>query len=114
MSCHSNSFVKKKKKKMRGDCGSLRGNLMLKLFSEVNCVLGPLPQTSFMGIDRDRSGSVDARELQQALTSFGYNLSPQALNVLEKRYAVGGKIAFDSFVGLCVRLRLITSKLFVN
>ena len=75
---------------------------------------GLFPQTCFMGIDRDRSGSVDARELQQALVSFGYNLSPQALSVIMKRYANGGKIAFDSFVGLCVRLRLITSKLFEN
>ena len=64
-----------------------------------------------MGIDKDRSGSVDAQELQQALTSFGYNLSPQALDVIMKRYSVAGKIVFDSFVGLCVRLRLITSKL---
>ena len=64
-----------------------------------------------MGIDRDRSGSVDARELQQALTSFGYNLSPQALDVIMKRYSSAGKIAFDSFVGLCVRLRLITCEL---
>ena len=78
------------------------------------CVLGPFPQTCFMGYDRDRSGSVDAQELKQALTSFGYNLSPQALGVIMKRYSSAGKIVFDSFVGICVRMRLITSKLFEN
>lgn len=63
-----------------------------------------------MGIDRDRSGSVDKGELQQALKSFGYNLSEQALVIMVRRYAVAGKITFDNFVGLCVKLRSVTSK----
>ena len=64
-----------------------------------------------MGFDRDRSGTVDPGELQQALVSFGYSLSPQAMGVLLRRYSTDGKIPFDGFVALCVRLRALTSEL---
>ena len=64
-----------------------------------------------MGFDRDRSGTVEPHELNQALVSFGYNLSPQAVGVLTRRYGSSGRIAFDAFVALCVRLRMLTSKL---
>ena len=64
-----------------------------------------------MNFDQDRSGTVEPHELQQALVAFGYNLSPQAMGVLQRRYATGGKVAFDGFVALCVRLRSLTSEL---
>ena len=35
--------------------------------------------------DRDRSGTVEVHELQQAIISWGYNLSPSALNIIMKR-----------------------------
>ena len=65
-------------------------------------------QTSFMNFDRDRSGTVEPHELQQAITAFGYNLSPQAMGVLVKRYSTDGRVPFDNFVALCVRLRALT------
>ena len=63
-----------------------------------------------MNFDRDRSGTVEGYELQQALVAFGYNLSPQALGVILRRYSTGGKVSFDGFVGLCVRIRSLTCK----
>lgn len=64
-----------------------------------------------MNFDRDRSGTVEPHELQQALVTFGYNLSPQAMGVLLRRYSTDGRIPFDGFVALCVRLKSLTSKL---
>lgn len=43
-------------------------------------------QNVFRHFDRDRSGSIDGRELQQALSQFGYNLSPQLLQLVERKY----------------------------
>ena len=64
-----------------------------------------------MTYDRDHSGTVEPHELQQALVSFGYNLTPQAMEVALRRYSTDGKIPFDNFVALCVRLKSLTSKL---
>ncbi len=76
----------------------------------VSTILFIFSQTTFAGFDRDRSGNIDSNELQQALLSFGYRLSPQALGGVIRRYSNGGKIVFDQFVGLCVKLRMVTSK----
>ena len=65
-------------------------------------------QTSFVNFDRDRSGTVEPHELQQCLVAFGYNLSPQAMGVLLRRYSNDGRVGFDDFVSLCVRLRALT------
>ena len=43
-------------------------------------------QNVFRHFDRDRSGSIDGGELQQALAQFGYNLSPQLLHLVERKY----------------------------
>jgi len=43
-------------------------------------------QNVFQHFDRDRSGSIDGAELQLALKQFGYNLSPQLLNLVERKY----------------------------
>ena len=43
-------------------------------------------QNVFRHFDRDRSGSIDQGELRQALTQFGYNLSPNLLSLLERKY----------------------------
>ena len=40
----------------------------------------------FTRFDRDRSGSIDGRELTDALRSFGYNLSPVLLTSIEHKY----------------------------
>ena len=49
-------------------------------------------------------------ELQQAIAAFGYRLSPQTLSVLTARYSSNGRIWFDDFVSLCVKLRVLTSR----
>jgi Ca2+-binding EF-hand superfamily protein len=43
-------------------------------------------QGVFLHFDRDRSGSIDNDELQAALSQFGYRLSPQLLNLLQRKY----------------------------
>ena len=67
-------------------------------------------KASFVNFDRDRSGTVEPHELHQAITSFGYNLSPQALGTLVRRYSTDGKIGFDDFVSCCIRLRTLTAQ----
>ena len=48
-------------------------------------------QNVFRHFDRDRSGSIDGSELAEALRSFGYNLSPTLLSLVEQKY---GKLPF--------------------
>ena len=43
-------------------------------------------QNVFRHFDRDRSGSIEGAELSEALRSFGYNLSPTLLSLLEAKY----------------------------
>ena len=43
-------------------------------------------QNVYRHFDRDRSGSIDAEELKQALHQFGYSLSPQLLHLVEAKY----------------------------
>ena len=43
-------------------------------------------QNVFKHFDRDRSGSIDGKELAAALKQFGYNLSPQILGLVERKY----------------------------
>ena len=43
-------------------------------------------QGVFRHFDRDNSGSIDGGELSEALRQFGYNLSPQLLLLLERKY----------------------------
>lgn len=40
----------------------------------------------FRHFDRDRSGSIEGRELAEALRSFGYTLSPHLLQLVERKY----------------------------
>ena len=43
-------------------------------------------QGVFRHFDRDQSGSIEGRELAEALRSFGYNLSPPLLMLIEQKY----------------------------
>lgn len=43
-------------------------------------------QNVFRHFDRDHSGSIEGGELQAALKQFGYNLSPDLLRQVEKKY----------------------------
>jgi len=87
-------------------------------------------QNVFRHFDKDRSGSIDGAELQAALKQFGYNLSPQLLSEVEKKYytskasgSSGGPsgpagfslphnapagISFDRFVRACVVIKQLT------
>ncbi|KAF8265026.1 hypothetical protein EI94DRAFT_1685894 [Lactarius quietus] len=77
-------------------------------------------QSVFHHFDRDRSGSIDGPELQNALNQFGYRLSPQLLSLLQRNMVPsapqtqGGYpgsqpgITFDRFVRACVVVKQIT------
>jgi len=79
-------------------------------------------QGVYKHFDKDRSGSIDGKELKDALSQFGYKLSPQLLALLEKKYDVEKAsappvpgayapppgITFDRFVRACVVIRTLT------
>jgi Ca2+-binding EF-hand superfamily protein len=75
-------------------------------------------QGVFRHFDRDHSGSIDGRELHDALQQFGYNLSPSLLTMLEKKYVLEASgaasrmapsgITFDRFVRACVVVKQLS------
>ncbi|KAF5358283.1 hypothetical protein D9756_001699 [Leucocoprinus leucothites] len=73
-------------------------------------------QNVFRHFDRDRSGSIEGRELAEALHSFGYTLSPPLLTLIEQKYASAPTtgygpppgITFDRFVRACVVVKTVT------
>ncbi|KAF5386749.1 hypothetical protein D9615_001648 [Tricholomella constricta] len=73
-------------------------------------------QNVFRHFDRDRSGSIEGHELAEALQSFGYNLSPPLLTLIEHKYASEPStgygpppgITFDRFVRACVAVKTLT------
>jgi len=73
-------------------------------------------QGVFKHFDRDNSGSIDGGELTQALHQFGYNLSPQLLNLVQRKYASAPVIghgpapgiSFDRFVRACVVIKQLS------
>ncbi|PVF97452.1 EF-hand [Serendipita vermifera] len=83
-------------------------------------------QNVFTHFDKDRSGTIQGHELSTALSQFGYNLSPQLLHLLERKYGIdtaphpshggygfsappqGGGITFDRFIRCCVVVRQLT------
>lgn len=79
-------------------------------------------QGVFLHFDRDRSGTIDGQELQAALNQFGYRLSPQLLNLVQRKYgsapvpaaargypaAAQSGITFDRFVRACVAVKQLT------
>ncbi|KAJ3789904.1 hypothetical protein GGU10DRAFT_342206 [Lentinula aff. detonsa] len=73
-------------------------------------------QNVFRHFDRDHSGTIEGHELSEALRSFGYNLSPDLLRLIEQKYAsapVSGYgpppgITFDRFVRACVVVKTLT------
>ncbi|ORY75707.1 hypothetical protein BCR35DRAFT_306243 [Leucosporidium creatinivorum] len=80
-------------------------------------------QQTFRNFDRDRSGSIEAHELHNALSSFGFNLSPRLVDILQRKYnpppvvKTPGQLShpgaplgvtFDRFVRCCVSVRQLT------
>lgn len=45
-------------------------------------------QRAFDRFDGDKSGTIDRTELQNALTDFGYIVTPQLLNILQRKYGL--------------------------
>ncbi|XP_077622965.1 sorcin [Crocuta crocuta] len=85
----------------------MSGTMGFNEFKELWAVLNGWRQ-HFTSFDSDRSGTVDPQELQKALTTMGFRLSPQAVNSIAKRYSTNGKITFDDYIACCVKLRALT------
>ncbi|XP_063226742.1 programmed cell death protein 6-like isoform X2 [Bacillus rossius redtenbacheri] len=68
-------------------------------------------QNCFRSFDRDNSGNIDGQELKTALTSFGYRLSDNTVNLLVRKYdRLGrGTIYFDDFIQCCIVLHTLTA-----
>lgn len=64
----------------------------------------------FEGIDTDRSGSVDLKELSGALTSMGYRLSEATFAWLIRAHDHDrtGTASFDQFIALFAQLNILT------
>lgn len=65
----------------------------------------------FDRFDEDRSGYISLDEFSNALTEFGYHLSPSFVTFLFKIYDKskgGGKMSFDLFVQSCISLKKMT------
>ncbi|EIW85411.1 EF-hand [Coniophora puteana RWD-64-598 SS2] len=73
-------------------------------------------QNVFKHFDRDASGTIESRELAEAFRSFGYDLSPQMINLIERKYSAAAPsaygpppgITFDRFVRACVTVKQLT------
>jgi len=85
----------------------MSGTMGFHEFKELSNVLNGWKAT-FMSYDRDHSGTVEGPELQHALTAMGFNLSPQAMNIVMKRNSTNGRIGFDDFITCCIRIRALT------
>lgn len=85
----------------------MSGKMGFNEFKELGMALNGWKQ-NFMSFDADRSGTMDGLELHRAVATMGYRLSPQALNVIVKRYSTHGRITFDDYIACCVKLRALT------
>ncbi|OAX33308.1 EF-hand [Rhizopogon vinicolor AM-OR11-026] len=76
-------------------------------------------QNVFRHFDRDQSGSIDRNELRDALSQFGYNLSPQLIGLVQAKYDIKASavvtghgpppgITFDRFVRACVVIKQLS------
>ncbi|XP_046684374.1 programmed cell death protein 6-like [Homalodisca vitripennis] len=68
-------------------------------------------QNCFRSFDNDNSGNIDKNELNQALTTFGYRLSPNTVDTLLRKFDRFGRgtILFDDFIQCCIILYTLTS-----
>lgn len=65
---------------------------------------------TFQSHDADRSGTVEPQELHNAIKTWGYELSPQAVNIIVRRYSTNNRITFDDFIGAAIKLRGLTAQ----
>ncbi|KAK8949959.1 putative calcium-binding protein CML50 [Platanthera guangdongensis] len=68
----------------------------------------------FERFDHDRSGKIDEFELQEALLSLGFAVSPPVLSLLVSKFdKSGGKnraIEYDNFIECCLTVKGLTEK----
>ncbi|KAI9568920.1 hypothetical protein HD554DRAFT_2021634 [Boletus coccyginus] len=92
-----------------------RGTIGFKQFSGIWWYIKDW-QNLFRHFDRDHSGTIDAGELRDALAQFGYRLTPQLIQLIQRKYtspvtySVGPLpgITFDRFVRACVVVKQTT------
>ena len=67
-------------------------------------------QGCFKSFDRDNSGNIDKNELKTALTTFGYRLSDNLIEILIRKFDRIGQqtILFDDFIQCCIVLYVST------
>lgn len=65
----------------------------------------------FQSFDTDRSGNIDKIELKNALTTFGYRLSDNLIEMLVRKFDRhgNGTILFDDFIQCCIILYTVSS-----
>lgn len=67
-------------------------------------------QNCFKAFDKDKSGTISLTELEAALTSFGYGLSPSVYRLLIRKFDRSGQqaVAFDDFIQCCLVMQGVT------
>ncbi|KAK8769999.1 hypothetical protein V5799_013536 [Amblyomma americanum] len=90
----------------RNRTGSITFDEFVSLWNYINDWL-----KCFQNFDKDRSNSIDKRELRDALSSFGYRLSEQTLDSMLMKYDKDrkGSINFDDYVLCCINLQTLTT-----
>lgn len=65
---------------------------------------------TFDRYDSNRSGSIEAMELQQAFQTMGYNVSPQFVNIVVVKFDHMGRrcLTLDNFIQASVMLKSLT------
>lgn len=61
----------------------------------------------FKTYDTDQSGSIEEKELSNALTQMGFRFTPEFISFLVKR-CEDGKVSVDYFIVLCVQIQRFT------
>ncbi|XP_043693523.1 calcium-binding protein CBP-like [Telopea speciosissima] len=67
----------------------------------------------FQRFDRDKSGKIDSKELQEALMSLGFAVSPVVLELLISKYMKSDyirAIEYDNFIECCLTVKGLTEK----
>lgn len=67
-------------------------------------------QNTFNRYDNNRSGFIEHHELEQALQSMGYRLSPAFISIVIAKYDQKNRrhISTDNFIVTCIKLHLFT------
>merc|ERR1711892_1149677 len=80
-------------------------NMMINMFDH-----DKTGQNCFKAFDRDKSGSINHTELEEALPAFGYNLRPAVYTALLRKFdrTKNQAVRFDDFIQCCLVLHGMT------